>query len=304
MLAIIEHPECALHDMGIGHPEQPARYHTISTALKAYPFATKPLFLEAPLATRDELTLAHDPDYVDSIFKLSPQSGMMMIDADTSMNPHTLQAALRAAGAARFAVDQVMSGKAQAVFCNVRPPGHHAEYDKAMGFCFFNNIAIAVRYALQKYGLKRIAIVDFDVHHGNGTQNILQDETRVLFCSSFQHPYYPGYDAENDNTHILNVPLVAGTSGHDFREKVSAAWFKPLMDFQPELICFSAGFDAHRDDPLAQIRLTKEDYVWLTEKVKEIAKSSAQGRMISMLEGGYHLPALAECVPAHVNAML
>lgn len=302
-LAIIQHPDCALHSAGPTHPEQPARYQVIADALREYPFRHPPRYYQAPLATREELALAHDPDYIAQLFALSPKNNYVALDTDTAMNAYTLQAALLAAGAARLAIDLVLGNEAKAVFCNVRPPGHHAEHAKAMGFCFFNNMAIAVKYALQHYHLPRIAIIDFDVHHGNGTQQILQQESRVLFCSSFQHPFYPGYDAHFANEHIINVPLAAGTNSHDYRAAVANAWFARLREFQPQLICFSAGFDAHRDDPLAQLTLTKADYVWLTQEIAAIADATCEGKMISLLEGGYHLPALTECVPAHVAAM-
>jgi acetoin utilization deacetylase AcuC-like enzyme len=303
-LAIVSHPNCALHEMGANHPEQPARFTTIDKSLRAYPFSPAAQFIQAPQATVEALCLVHPPAYVDRIFKLAPKSGIIALDPDTFMNTHTLDAALFAAGAGCLAVDIVMQNKAQAVFCNVRPPGHHAERTRAMGFCFFNNIAIAVRYAIQHYQLNRVAIVDFDVHHGNGTQDIFQPDEQVMLCSSFQHPFYPGYNREQDNPHILCVPLAAETEGKVFRQSVAKAWFDQLNAFKPDLICFSAGFDAHKDDPLAELSLVKEDYVWLTEQIKAIASTHSQGRMISLLEGGYHLPALAECVPAHAAAMV
>lgn len=300
-ISIISHPDCVLHDAGEGHPESPQRVMVIQEALKRYPFKSNVNFLEAPLATREQLILAHDKSYIDWIFSVAPTEDVIAIDADTWMNPYTLNAALRAAGSVIHAVDLVMLDKAQAVFCNIRPPGHHAEHDRAMGFCFFNNVAVGVLYAIEKYKLQRITIVDFDVHHGNGTQNIFQNNKHVQYCSSFEHPFYPGYDEEMDNAHILNVPLEAGTTGKEFRELVAAAWFDKIAAFQPQLIFISAGFDAHADDPLADIRLHKEDYVWLTAQLANIAKVHCKGRMISVLEGGYNLDVLAECVPAHVE---
>jgi len=303
-IAIISHPHCELHDAGENHPEQPARVKVIQTALEAYSFSVPVSFLMAPLATRVDLLRVHDVDYLDWLFSIAPEKENIRIDEDTVMNSHTMEAALRAAGAVLLAVDQVMTGAAQVAFCNIRPPGHHAEPKQAMGFCFFNNVAIGVEYAKATYGLKRIAIIDFDVHHGNGTQAIFQKDTEVLLCSSFEHPLYPGYDMEMDNEHILAVPLPAGISGEAFRTAVESAWFAKLAAFQPELIFFSAGFDAHRDDPLANLSLTKHDYVWLTSHIATIARRYCQGRIVSVLEGGYHLPALAECVPAHVEAMV
>lgn len=302
-ITIISHADCVLHDPGESHPESPKRTLVIQEALKQYPFAQAPTFLDAPLALREQLLLAHDKQYVDWIFSCAPKEGSVAIDADTIMNPHTLNAAMRAAGAVCFAVDLVMKDKAQVVFCNVRPPGHHAERMVAMGFCFFNNVAVGALHAIEKFHLERITIIDFDVHHGNGTQNIFQNDKRVQYCSSFQHPYYPGYDEELDNHHILNVPLRAGTAGEEYRKLVADAWFDKIAAFKPQLIFFSAGFDAHADDPLADINLHKEDYVWLTTEVMKMAQEYCQGRMISVLEGGYQLEVLAECVPAHVEAM-
>jgi acetoin utilization deacetylase AcuC-like enzyme len=284
-LAIISHPDCEFHFAGLGHPESPERVKAIQTALEAFPFKTKVNFYEAPLAEKDQLNKAHDADYVNWIFSIAPKEEMTIIDADTVMSPATLQAALRAAGAVIFAVDLVMQ-------------------DKAMGFCFFNNVAVGIFHAFDQYHLERIAIVDFDVHHGNGTQNIFQKDPRVLYCSSFQYPFYPGYDEELNNKHLLPVPLPAGTDGATYREKVKAAWFDKILAFNPQLIFFSAGFDAHTNDPLAQLKLQKADYVWLTEQVAAIAQKTCGGKMISVLEGGYNLDALRECAPAHVNAML
>lgn len=303
-LAIISHPDCEKHDAGVQHPERPQRVVTIQNALKKYPFAGEIQFHDALDATKADLMRAHDPDYVEWLYSVAPKTESIQIDPDTIMNPATLSAALKAAGAVILAVDLVMGNRAQAVFCNVRPPGHHAEHAQAMGFCFFNNVAVGVHYALAIYQLQRIAIIDFDVHHGNGTQNIFQREPRVLLCSSFEHPLYPGFDEELDNDHIIAVPLPPGTTGVSYREAVQAAWFEKIKKFAPQLIFFSAGFDAHANDPLANLELQKSDYVWVTEEIAKIAKECCQGKMISVLEGGYDLEALAECVPAHVAAMI
>lgn len=303
-IALISHPSFILHNAGEGHPERPERVKVVQTALAHYPFHQPIKFYEAPAATREQLLSVHDASYVDWITSIAPQEDMIGVDADTWMNPYTLQAALHAAGSVPFAVDLVMKGKAQVGFCNVRPPGHHAERDKAMGFCFFNNVAVGAVHALQAYDLKRVAIIDFDVHHGNGTQNIFQRDKRVMYCSSFEHPFYPGYDEEMDNTHILSVPLAAGTGSDLFRSRVQSAWFEQLAAFQPQFIFFSAGFDAHVNDTLADLQLTAADYVWLTDQIAKIAKVHCGGRMVSVLEGGYNLEALAECVPAHVDAMI
>lgn len=303
-IAIVSHQDCIRHEAGFGHPEQPDRVNVVQTALERYPFQASLVFHEAPLASDEQLVSVHGQRYVDWIVSTSPKQGTVNIDEDTVMNPYTLQAARRAAGAVILAVDLVMKGEAQAVFCNVRPPGHHAEQDKAMGFCFFNNVAIGVMHALKAYHLERVAIIDFDVHHGNGTQSIFQHDKRVLLCSSFEHPFYPGYDETMDNEHILNVPLKAGTTGDAYRQHVAAAWFEKLAAFKPQMIFFSAGFDGHLYDPIGEFKLTEADYVWLTMHVANIARQYAQGRMVSVLEGGYHLDALAQCVPAHVNAMV
>lgn len=302
-IAIISHPDCLLHEAGGFHPERPDRVKVIQAALKKYAFEPPLNFYDAPLVTMEQLYATHDKNYVDSIFSIAPKEGVMAIDADTAMNAHTIKAVLRAAGAVILAVDLVMQDKEQAVFCNVRPPGHHAEHNKAMGFCFFNNVAVGVRYALDHYQLNRIAIIDFDVHHGNGTQDIFQNEQRVLYCSSFQHPFYPGYDAQKDNAHILSVPLAAGTNSAEFREKVQAAWFDKIAAFKPQLIFFSAGLDAHANDPLAEINLTAEDYVWLTKEIIKIS-NGFDCKVVSVLEGGYHLDTLAKSVPLHVEALL
>ena len=303
-IAIISHPHCLLHDLGEGHPEQPARVQVIQDAIKQYPFKEPVKFYEAPLATREQLLRAHANAYVDWLISIAPKEGYIAIDADTIMNPHTLEAALRAAGSVPYAVDLVMQGDAQVAFCNVRPPGHHAEFDKAMGFCFFNNVAVGAAYAIAKYNLERIAIIDFDVHRGNGTQEIFHTNKHILYCSSFQHPFYPGYEEESDDKHVLSVPLPAGTGGDEFRRATEKAWFAKLAEFKPQLIFFSAGFDAHANDPLANLNLTEADYIWLTEQIAKIAKVCCDGKMISVLEGGYNLDVLAQCVPAHINAMI
>jgi acetoin utilization deacetylase AcuC-like enzyme len=303
-IAIISHPDCALHNIGDEHPERPERVKVIAEAIKRYPFQVPVNFYAAPLATREQLIAVHDKSYVNWIFSIAPKEGMIGIDADTYMNPYTLAAALYAAGSVIEGVDKVITGEEQVAFCNVRPPGHHAEPGKAMGFCLFNNMAIGVKHAISQYGIKRIAIIDFDVHHGNGTQTIFQHDKHVLYCSSFQHPFYPGYDKEMDNEHILSVPLAAETSGEIFRQRVQEVWFDKLAAFQPQLIFFSAGFDSHRNEPLADLNLTETDYVWLTAQIAKIAKVHCGGKMVSVLEGGYNLNVLAQCVPAHINAMV
>lgn len=303
-IALISHPDCLLHEAAEQHPERPDRVRVIESALACYPFDAPTKNYQAPLASREQLLSVHDETYIDWVLSIAPQHGFIEVDADTWMNPYTLNAALRAAGSVPYAVDLIMKKEVSAAFCNVRPPGHHAEREKAMGFCFFNNVALGVKHAMTEYHLKRIAIIDFDVHHGNGTQHIFQDEKAVMYCSSFQSPYYPGYEQDLDNEHILSVPLPAGTRGDVFRAKVEAAWFDKLAAFQPQFIFFSAGFDAHINDHLADMNLTESDYVWLTKRIANIAKVHSEGRIVSVLEGGYNLDALAQCVPAHVNALV
>ena len=304
-VAILSHPDCALHDMGHGHPERPARHDAIATALQAAPFAAELCHVGAPLATREQLTRVHDPGYVDAIFRNRPKRGFTVLDPDTRMNPHSLQAALRAAGAAVHAVDLVLgdAGDVGAAFANVRPPGHHAERALAMGFCLFDNVAVGAAHALAAHGLERVAIVDFDVHHGNGTEDIFRDDPRVMLCSSFQHPFYPMSGADTVSDHILNLPLSAGTGSAAYRTAAAERWFAALERFRPELVMFSAGFDAHRDDPLAELELGEEDYGWLTREVKAATAAHAGGRCVSMLEGGYDLQAIGRSACAHVDAL-
>ncbi len=302
-MLFISHPDCELHDMGTGHPESPLRIDAISKAVKASANNDKITFLEAPLVSKDHLYRVHDKDYVDTVFENAPYEGIIRLDPDTSMNPHSLNAARRAAGAVIHAVDLVVATSSERAFCCVRPPGHHAERDRAMGFCIFNNIAVGAAHALSTHGLSRVAIVDFDVHHGNGTEDIFQDNPAVMLCSSFQHPFYPNSGAATELEHIINLPLPAGTDGHAYRNAVEMKFLPALDAFKPELIMFSAGFDAHKDDPLAGLMLDEEDYRWITEKVIQIADKSADGRIISVLEGGYDLDALGKSTLAHLEAM-
>jgi len=300
-IVVISHPDCLLHDMGDMHPEQPARVQVIAQALQFSNLASQIKNYSAELATREQLKRVHDPDYIEQIFQVAPKTGLIHLDPDTAMNPHSLTAALRAAGAAVQAVDLVMSGKFNLVFCNVRPPGHHATRGQAMGFCFFNNVAVGVAHALTEYKLKRIAIIDFDVHHGNGTEDIFQNDERVMLCSSFQYPFYPGSGADTISHHILNAPLPAGAGGKEFREVVEQQWLPKLETFQPELIFFSAGFDAHAQDVMANLQFHEEDYFWVSRVIRDLAQKYAQGRMISMLEGGYALDVLGKSVVAHLQ---
>ena len=303
-IAYITHQKCQLHDMGSYHPEQPARLSAINDRLIATGLDMVLRQHDAEPATREQLLAVHDEAYVDSIFRKSPEMGLVNVDPDTSMNPFSLQAALLAAGAAVQAVDMVMAGEVDQVFCAVRPPGHHAEHDKAMGFCLFNNIAVAAHHALASHGLERVAIVDFDVHHGNGTEDIVKGDERILFCSSFQHPFYPHSGHDCTATNILNTPLPGGSDGDAFRAAVTEAWLPRLEAFAPQLIFISAGFDAHQADPLADFNLVDEDFAWITRRLCEQAERSAEGRVVSSLEGGYDLHALARSVEAHLKAML
>jgi len=289
--------------MGAGHPESPARLQAINDQLLASGLGNFLLHVDAPLASREHLERVHDPRYVNAIERSSPRHGSIHLDPDTAMNPHTLNAALRAAGAAVRATDMVIGGEAENAFCSVRPPGHHAERARAMGFCIFNNVAVAAAHALEHHQLARVAIADFDVHHGNGTENIFHDEPRVMLCSTFQHPFYPYAGADSGNDHIINVPLAAGSGGEEFRDAVTQHWLPALERFQPELLLISAGFDAHRDDDMAMLRLTEADYMWVTETLKRIAEKYAQRRIVSALEGGYELPALARSALAHIKAL-
>lgn len=302
-IKILTHPDCLKHEMGLGHPECPERLEVVTRVLKQAPWNTELLWQEAPLVSKEHLQRVHEAAYIDSIFSVAPKEGYVQLDPDALMNPFTLVAALRAAGAQIAAVDEVFTGKVTKAFCLVRPPGHHAEPAAAMGFCFFNNIAVGVAHALEQYRCKRIAIVDFDVHHGNGTESMFENEPKVCFWSSFQHPFYPGATLVNKPENIHLCPLPAGTKGHPFRQKVDDELIPMLEKCKPECIFISAGFDAHQLDPLANLSLTAQDYEYVTQEICKIATKYANGRIISTLEGGYHLQALPESVLAHIDAM-
>lgn len=301
--AYITHPEFLKHDMGADHPECPARVHAIQDQLIASGLFDYLTHYEAPKATKEDLTRVHTAEYIDMVFAKSPQTGLIDLDGDTSMNPFTLNAALHAVGAVIQGVDLVMSGTMENAFCNIRPPGHHAGRASASGFCIFNNVAAAAAYALEKHGLQRIAIADFDVHHGEGTEDIFRDDPRVMMCSTFQHPYYPFCGAESGNEHIINVPLAARSTGADFRAAVTNHWLPALERFQPQLILISAGFDAHWEDDMGGLALRENDYFWVTETLKEVAKRHANGRIVSALEGGYALHALGRSVMNHIKSL-
>src|SRR5260221_1064868 len=301
--ALFTHPDCSLHEMGAGHPESPQRLKAILAALEASGLPAKLAVREAPLAQREHLERVHDAGHVDLVFGAAPQRGYAYLDPDTSMNPKSLSAALQAAGAVVSATDMVMAGEAKNAFCAVRPPGHHATPDRAMGFCIFNNVAIGAMHAIEAHGLERGEILDFDVHHGNGTESAFHEDPRVMLCSTFQHPYYPYSGADSGNRHIINVPLPAMTDGAGFRDAVTRFWMPALEKFKPEMVFVSAGFDAHRDDPLAYLKLDDEDYRWVTEQLVDVAERHAGGRVVSTLEGGYNTDALGRCVVEHVRVL-
>ncbi|SFE90698.1 histone deacetylase family protein [Nitrosomonas sp. Nm166] len=301
--AYITHPDCLKHDMGSYHPECPQRLVAIQNQLQAMGLLSQLQHYDAPLATTEQLARVHTPDYIESIRQAAPAAGLVMLDADTAMNPFTWNAALRAAGAAVLATDMVLNEKVNNAFCAVRPPGHHAESDRAMGFCLFNNVAVGVAHAIKQYHLQQIAILDFDVHHGNGSEEIFRDNPHVLLCSTFQHPFYPYCGADSASERMINVPLPRGADGKVFRKAVTDIWLPALDQFKPEMIFVSAGFDAHRDDEMSQLQLIDEDYVWITQQIKAIANKYAHGRIVSVLEGGYDLNALGRCVAAHIRML-
>ncbi|MGH8273988.1 MAG: histone deacetylase family protein [Gammaproteobacteria bacterium] len=300
-MLIVTHPDCLLHDPGEGHPESPARLRAVLEAVEAFSSTNPVETAEAPRASRQALLRVHPADYVDSLERKFPEEGRVCLDPDTWLSPGSRETAYRAAGAVEYAVEQVLGGVAKRVFCAVRPPGHHAEPERAMGFCLFNNVAVGTAAALAG-GINRVAIVDFDVHHGNGTEAIFRDNRSVLYCSLFQHPLYPDSGLAPPSNGVF-VPLPAGTNGTEYREAFTEEVIPALERFQPELIFVSAGFDAHAGDPLAGLALEDEDYAWLTERIVEAAEQSAQGRIISVLEGGYNLAALRSSTLTHLQAL-
>jgi acetoin utilization deacetylase AcuC-like enzyme len=302
--AYITHPVCKLHDMGAGHPESPQRLAAIKDRLIASGIDNLLIHHEAPLITREALLRVHRESYVDEIDAKAPHKGMVQLDPDTSMNPHSLEAARRAAGAVVLGVDLVMTAKVKNAFCAVRPPGHHALSNRSMGFCIFNNVAVAAAHARAAHGIKRVAILDFDVHHGNGTEEIFADEPNVMLCSTFQHPYYPYQGADTISDHIINTPISANAGGEEFRAAVLRDWIPNVKKFAPELILISAGFDAHKDDPLAYLKLTEDDYGWVTAEIVKLANEFSKGRIVSTLEGGYNLDALGRSVTEHIRVLI
>ena len=303
---LLSHPACLNHLTPSGHPERPDRLRAIEQALEDEKFQSLAR-VEAPRGPLDIIALCHPADYIEAIRDASPAEGLVRLDADTAMSPGSFEAALRAVGGAKLAVDEVMAGKASNAFVATRPPGHHTETARPMGFCLFNNAAIAARYAQKTHGIERAAIVDFDVHHGNGSQDIFWSDKSVMYCSTHEMPLYPGTGAVGErgefNT-VVNAPLSAGDGGSEFKEAFESVILPRLLEFKPDILIVSAGFDAHTRDPLANLNLVEADYTWVTQKLMDVADASAKGRVVSLLEGGYDLQGLSRSVAAHVTALM
>jgi acetoin utilization deacetylase AcuC-like enzyme len=302
--AYISHISSTRHDMGEGHPECPDRVSVIADRLLMRGVLDYMESFEAPAATREQLGRAHDALYVAELLSKAPTTGYVQVDPDTAMNPHTATAALHAAGAAVLATELVARGGFTRAFCNIRPPGHHAERGAAMGFCFFNNVAVGMRHALDVLGLERVALIDFDVHHGNGSENIFAGDERVLMVSTFQSRLYPFNGEEALGPNMCNVPLAPYSDGVALREAVSSRWLPALRDFRPQMLFVSAGFDAHREDDMSHLGWTDADYGWVTRQLVAVADEWCEGRIVSVLEGGYALPALARSVEQHVRTLI
>jgi acetoin utilization deacetylase AcuC-like enzyme len=302
--AYISHRECLRHDPGEDHPECARRLTAIEDRLISTGVFDLLRHFEAPEITQEQLLRVHAPGHLEMLQAVAPRQGHLRLDPDTVLSPETLGAAFRAAGAAVLAVDLLMSGRADNAFCCVRPPGHHAGRSQAMGFCLFNNIAAGAAHALEAHGLRRVAILDFDVHHGNGTEDIFLDDERVLFCSSFQHPFYPFTPLLENTANRICVPLDATAKGREFRAAVTDLWLPAVERFQPEMIFVSAGFDAHRDDDMSQVSLEDADFRWISERIVALAARAASGRIVSTLEGGYEFHSLARCVELHLRVLM
>ena len=298
------HQDCVAHEMGSWHPESPARLGAIDDRMIAAGLAEAVVREEVPLAEEEDLLRVHTQAHVDHLRRTAPLEGYAALDADTMMCAGTINAVWRAAGAAVAATDAVVAGNARNAFCSIRPPGHHAMRDQAMGFCFVNNVAVAAARALEVHGLQRVAIVDFDVHHGNGTENIFGGDDRVLMVGIFQHPFYPYSGVDHPAANMRNVPVPAYTDGAAVRDIVEQRWLPALEAFRPQMIFVSAGFDAHREDDLGQMRLVEADYAWITERLMDVADRHAAGRIVSCLEGGYNLSALGRSVASHVKVLV
>lgn len=305
-LAFISHHACEDHHMGAHHPECPERLHAINDRMISSGVEMLVTHYDAPEVTREQLLRAHQGAYIDKIEHTSPKADDVLawVDGDTAMCSGSLQAARRAAGAAVLGVDLVMGDKHHTAFCAVRPPGHHAERAGASGFCFFNNVAVGGLHALEHHGLERVAIIDFDVHHGNGTEDIVAGDERILFCSSFQHPFYPGTGADSKAPNVVNIPLPSSTGGPEWRAAVEAQWLARLDAFAPELILISAGFDSHAEDDMAHFNLREPDYAWITRQLRALADKHAGERIVSCLEGGYDLSSLGRSVSTHIDELI
>ena len=302
--AYISHQDCHAHDTGEGHPENARRLSAIEDEFVSTGLNDVLRYFDAPEVTQSQLLRAHSADHLETMEAMIPHQGYARLDPDTVISPETLKAARRAAGAVVLAVDLLMSGEMETAFCCVRPPGHHAESDRAMGFCLFNNVAVGAAHALEAYGVKKVAIVDFDVHQGNGTEDIFKDDQRVLICSTFQHPFFPYTPIPENSDRLVSVPLEATAKSDEFRTAVSECWLPALERFQAEIIFISAGFDAHRDDDMSEISLTDSDFRWVAEHIVRLAEHSASGRIVSVLEGGYELRSLARCVETHIRILM
>jgi acetoin utilization deacetylase AcuC-like enzyme len=302
--AYISHQDCHLHDTGQGHPENASRLSAIEDKLLLSGISDFLTNIDAPEVTREQLLRVHSAEHLANMDAMMPKQGYAKLDPDTVVSPDTMQAAKRAAGAVVSAVDLVMSGQFQNAFCAVRPPGHHAESARAMGFCLFNNLAVGAAHALETYGLKKIAIVDFDVHQGNGTEDIFIGNDKILYCSIFQHPFFPFTKPPENSANVISIPLDATAKSAEFRAAISDHWVPALERFQPEFIFISAGFDAHWEDDMSYVSLVDADFRWVTEQIVRIAEASASGRIVSVLEGGYELNSLARCVETHLRVLM
>jgi acetoin utilization deacetylase AcuC-like enzyme len=301
--AFISHHRCRDHDTGGGHPENARRLTAIDDRFVATGLADVLSHVEAPVVTEEQLRRVHQSDYLELLQRVIPADGYARLDPDTVVSRGSLPAARLAAGAVVAAVDLVAGGAIRTAFCSVRPPGHHAESDLAMGFCLYNNVAVGAAHALEAHGLERIAVVDFDVHHGNGTEEIFDGDPRVLFCSTFQHPFFPYTPLRENTANRISVPLEAGSGSKAFRTAVNQDWLPALRRFRPQMVFVSAGFDGHRDDDMAELNLTDADYHWVGRQILEVAAEFAEGRVVSVLEGGYELDSLARCVEDHVRLL-